>query len=53
MTVGVVPTGAGLGAEISGVDLSQPLDDSTFAEVEAAFGYGQKSRSDRLGVCQI
>jgi len=37
MTVGVVPTGAGLGAEISGVDLSQPLDDSTFAEVEAAF----------------
>jgi hypothetical protein len=22
-------------------------------EVEAAFGYGQKSRSDRLGVCQI
>ena len=37
MTVGVVPTGAGLGAEISGVDLSQPLDDSTFAEVEATF----------------
>ena len=31
------PRCGALGAEIAGVDLSQPLDDETFAEIEAAF----------------
>ncbi len=33
----VTRIGKHLGAEISGVDLSQPLDDNTFAQVAAAF----------------
>jgi taurine dioxygenase len=33
----VVPTGAALGAEITGVDLSLPMDDETFTLVEDAF----------------
>jgi len=33
----ISPTDAPIGAEISGVDLSQRLDDATFAEIEAAF----------------
>ena len=37
MTVEVFPTGAGLGAEIKGVDLSQPLEDAIFTEIETAF----------------
>jgi taurine dioxygenase len=37
ISVQVVPTGAALGAEIQGVDLSRPLDDATLAAVERAF----------------
>jgi len=33
----VHPTGAALGAELRGVDLSEPLDDETFAEVHRAW----------------
>lgn len=33
----VVRIGTHLGAEISGVDLTRPLDDTTFAEIERAF----------------
>jgi taurine dioxygenase len=33
----IVPTGAAVGAEIRGVDLSVPLDDATFAAVEDAY----------------
>ena len=33
----IIPSGKGVGAEIAGVDLSRPLDDSTFAEVADAF----------------
>ena len=33
----VVPSGAALGAEIRGVDLSKPLDDDIFGVIEAAF----------------
>jgi len=36
MAIGIVPSGAPIGAEITGVDLSGPLDDATFGEVEAA-----------------
>ncbi len=32
----VTPTGAALGARITGVDLSQPVDDATFAAIENA-----------------
>jgi len=32
----IVPTGAAVGAEIRGVDLSQGIDDPTFAEIDAA-----------------
>ena len=32
----VTPSGAHLGAEIEGVDLSRGLDDGTFADIEAA-----------------
>ncbi len=35
--IGVVPASGALGAEITGVDLSKPLDDETFAEIEQAF----------------
>src|SRR5215213_11770023 len=37
MPVEVIPTGAALGAEIRGVDLAQPLDDTTFAAIEHAY----------------
>lgn len=33
----VIPTGAALGADIAGVDLSHPLDDSAFRAIEAAW----------------
>ena len=33
----VIPTGAGAGAEIRGVDLASPVDAGTFALIEAAF----------------
>lgn len=35
--IDVIPADAPMGAEIRGPDLSQPLDDETFAAVEAAF----------------
>lgn len=37
MTMEIVPTGAVLGAEIRGVDLSRPLDDATFAAIDRAY----------------
>jgi taurine dioxygenase len=37
MPVEVISTGAACGAEIRGVDLSAPLDPTTFAAIEAAF----------------
>jgi alpha-ketoglutarate-dependent taurine dioxygenase len=37
MSIEVIPTGAALGAEIRGVDLASPIDDSTFNAVEGAF----------------
>lgn len=37
MSIQVIPTGAALGAEISNVDLADPLDDATFAIIEAAY----------------
>ncbi len=37
MSIEVVPTGAALGAEIRGVDLAEPIDDATFAEIERAY----------------
>lgn len=35
--IGVKPTSGALGAQITGIDLSQPLDEQTFAEIERAF----------------
>ena len=37
MSIQVKPTGAALGAEISGADLTKPLDDASFAQIRAAF----------------
>jgi taurine dioxygenase len=37
MTVDVIPTGAALGAEIRGLDLSKPLSDAEFEAVEQAW----------------
>ena len=37
MTMAIIPTGAALGAEIQGVDLSRPLDGDTFAAIDRAF----------------
>ena len=37
MTIQIVPTGAAVGAEIRGVDLSQPLDEATFAAIDRAY----------------
>ncbi len=37
MTIAIRDSGAPLGHEISGVDLTRPLDDSTFAGIEKAF----------------
>jgi taurine dioxygenase len=34
--IGVTPVGVSIGAEIGGVDLREPLDDATFAEIERA-----------------
>ena len=33
----VIPSGAALGAEIVGVELSQAMDDQTFRTIEAAY----------------
>ena len=41
MTINIVPTGAAVGAEIRGVDLSQPLDAATFAAIDESYNrYG-------------
>jgi len=37
MSIEVIPTGAALGAEVRGVDLSQPLGDNAFALIERAY----------------
>lgn len=37
MTIQVKPSGSALGAEIIGADLTQPLDEETFAQIRAAF----------------
>ncbi len=37
-TIRVMPVSPVIGAEISGVDLREPLDDATLAELEAAWG---------------
>ena len=37
MPLQIKPSGSALGAEISGADLTQPLDDATFAQIRAAF----------------
>jgi taurine dioxygenase len=37
MSIEVIPTGAALGAEIRGVDLSQPLGDNVFALIERTY----------------
>jgi taurine dioxygenase len=41
MSFEIIPTGGALGAEISGVDLARPLDDTTFAAIDRAYNdYG-------------
>jgi len=41
MPIEVIPTKAALGAEIRGVDLAYPVDDTTFALIEEAYNsYG-------------
>jgi len=35
--ISVKPTGAALGADVTGVDLARPLDDATFRAIEAAW----------------
>ncbi len=37
MTIEIVPTGAAVGAEIRGVDLSMPMDAATFAVIDDAY----------------
>ena len=37
MTLSIIRSGAALGAEIAGVDLTQPVDDATFAKIRDAF----------------
>lgn len=37
MNLEIIPTAAALGAEIRGIDLSQPLGDNIFAEIERAY----------------
>jgi taurine dioxygenase len=41
MSIEIIPTGAAPGAEIRGIDLALPLDDTTFTAIERAFNeYG-------------
>jgi taurine dioxygenase len=35
--IDVIPIGAALGAEIRGIDLSEPLDASAYSHIEDAF----------------
>ena len=37
MSIEIIPTGAALGVEIRGIDLSQPLGDNAFALIERAY----------------
>lgn len=37
MSLEIIPTGAALGAEIRGIDLSEPVDDDTFMQIERAY----------------
>jgi taurine dioxygenase len=37
MSIEIIPTMAALGAEISGIDLAQPIDDTTFAAINRAY----------------
>lgn len=37
MSLEIIPAGAAVGAEVRGVDLSQPLGDNVFAEIEHAY----------------
>ena len=37
MSLSIIETGAALGAEIAGVDLTQPIDDATFERIRQAF----------------
>ncbi|MCE9650752.1 MAG: TauD/TfdA family dioxygenase [Parvibaculum sp.] len=37
MAIEVIPTGAALGAEVRGLDLTQPLDDATFDAIQQAW----------------
>ena len=37
MSLSIIETGAALGAEITGVDLTQPIDDATFEQIRRAF----------------
>ena len=37
MNLDVIPTGAALGVEVRGLDLSEPMDDRTFATIERAY----------------
>ena len=37
MPLQIKPSGSALGAEITGADLTQALDDATFAHIRAAF----------------
>src|SRR5215467_6757039 len=37
MSIEIIPTGAALGAEIRGVDLSRPLDEESFAAIEQSY----------------
>lgn len=67
VTVEIVSTGAAIGAEVKGVDLSQPLDEAIFAKIETAFDeFGvlifrdqkimpeqQVAFSAHFGICEI
>jgi taurine dioxygenase len=37
MSIEIIPTRATLGAEVSGIDLAHPIDDTTFATIERAY----------------
>jgi len=53
--IGVVPTGAALGAEIRGIDLSRPLPDVAMGTIEAAFDVHSVLlfRNQRLNPAQL
>jgi taurine dioxygenase len=54
-SIGVVPTGAALGAEIRGVDLSRPLTETALAAIEIAFNVHSvlRFRKQRLNAHQL